>query len=120
MARKKVILESDDDTYSPSPALSREARESQLINLAVGLAEKKMRDGTASSEIIVHFLKLATSKNQLETEILKKQSEYLDAKTEGIKAASKMEATYDQVIEALRSYGGLGGSSSDENIFRTE
>lgn len=119
MARKKVILESDD-AYSPSPALSREARESQLINLAVGLAEKKLQDGTASSEIIVHFLKLATSKNQLETEILRKQSEYLDAKTEGIKASSKMEATYEQVIEALKSYGGLGGTNSDENIFRTE
>lgn len=120
MPKKRPAYSDPDEAYVPSPALSPEARESQLINLAIAQAEKELRAGTASSQIVCHYLKLATQQSRLETEILKSQNEYLKAKTDGIKAASKMEETYEEVLNALKRYGGLNNPQNNENIFRTE
>ena len=121
MPRKKSPIGSENNSVSHEPpALTPEARESQLIALAVDLAEKHLREGTASSQVIVHYLKLATSRERMENEILKRQCEYLEAKTEAYRSASKMEATYDDVLEALKRYGGLGGQTHDTDIFRSE
>ena len=70
------------------PALSPEARENQMISLAVDLAEQQLRDGAASSQVITHFLKLATTKAQLEKEKLMKENELLAAKTEALQSAT--------------------------------
>ena len=56
------------------PALSPDARENQLISLAVDLAEKQLREGTASSQVITHFLKQSTAKAELEKEKLRKEN----------------------------------------------
>ena len=88
------------------PATTPEARENQLINLAVGLAEKQLRDGTASSQVITHFLKLGSTKEKVERDILEKQKELITAKTESIKAAKKADAAYLEVIDALKIYSG--------------
>lgn len=69
------------------PALTPEARENQMISLAVDLAEKQLREGTASSQVITHFLKLGSSKEKLEKEILEKQKEMITAKTESLQSA---------------------------------
>lgn len=88
------------------PATTPEARENQLINLAVGLAEKQLRDGTASSQVITHFLKLGSTKEKVERDILEKQKELITAKTESIKAAKKADEAYLEVIDALKIYSG--------------
>ena len=76
------------------PATSPEARENQLINMAVDLAEQQLRDGTASSQVITHFLKLGTMKEQLEREKLMKENELLRARTESLTAAKNQEELY--------------------------
>ena len=96
------------------PALTAEGREKQMISLAIDCAEKQLREGTASSQVITHYLKLASTKNQLEMEKLKKENELLKAKTEAIKSAKSQEELYAKAIEAIRIYSGAG--SMDENV----
>lgn len=91
------------------PALTPESRENQMIALAVDLAEQQLRDGTASSQVITHYLKLGSTKERIEKEILQKQKELIAAKTDAIKSAKQVEELYTQALDAMRLYGG-GGS----------
>lgn len=100
------------DTSGPSkkirPALTPEARENQLISLAVDLAEQQLRDGTASSQVITHYLKLGTTRERLEKELLEREVELKKAKTESIQSAERIEKLYSEAITAMRNYGGRG------------
>ena len=90
------------------PALTPEARENQLISLAVDLAEKQLQEGTASSQVITHYLKLGTTKERIEREILEKQKDLLEAKAESIKSAKRVEELYTNALNAMRNYSGQG------------
>lgn len=90
------------------PALTPEARENQLISLAVDLAEKQLMEGTASSQVITHYLKLGSTKEKIEKEILEKQKELISAKTENLKSAKRIEELYADAINAMRKYNGQG------------
>lgn len=92
------------------PAISPEARENQMIALAVDLAEKQLMEGTASSQVITHFLKLGTTKAELEREKLASENELLRAKTEAIQSAKKVEELYANAISAMKIYSGQGDS----------
>ena len=100
------------DAYGSSkkirPALTPEARENQLISLAVDLAEQQLRDGTASSQVITHYLKLGTTRERLEKELLEREVELKKAKTESIQSAERIEKLYSEAITAMRNYGGRG------------
>ena len=95
------------------PALTREARENQLIALAVDLVQQRLIDGSASSQETTHFLKLGSMKNQLEMEKLREENKLLKAKTESIQSAKRVEELYAEAINAMRRYSG-NRSSSDE------
>ena len=95
------------------PAISPEARENQLISLAVDLAEQQLRDGTASSQVITHYLKLGSTKERIEKEILEKQKELISAKTDAIQSAKRVEELYADAISAMRRYSGNGGSDDE-------
>ena len=95
------------------PALSPEAREKQLIALAVDCAEQQLIDGTASSQVITHYLKLGSQKAQREMEILESQNELLKAKTESLQSGKKIEEMYAKAMEAMTKYKG-GRIEEDE------
>lgn len=97
------------------PALTPEARENQLIYLATELAEQQLRDGTASSQVITHYLKLGSSKERLEQEILKENKKLLTAKTESLQSSKRIEELYANAIAAMKSYSGHGGDDEDES-----
>lgn len=88
------------------PATTVEARESQLISLAVDLAEKQLREGTASPSVIAHYLKLGSTKDRVEKEILELRKELISAQTEALKSAKRMEEIYTEAMRAMRSYNG--------------
>ena len=96
------------------PALTAEGREKQMISLAIDCAEKQLREGTASSQVITHYLKLASTKNLLEMEKLKKENELLKAKTEAIKSAKSQEELYAKAIAAIRRYSGAGEDDAED------
>ena len=88
------------------PALTPEARENQLISLAVDLVEQRLIDGTASSQETTHFLKLGSIKNRLEMEKLEEENRLLKAKTESIQSQKKVEELYAEALNAMRRYSG--------------
>lgn len=90
------------------PAIDPEIRELQMISLAVDLAEKQLMDGTASSQVITHYLKLGSSKERIEKEILERQKELITAKTESIKSQKRVEELYAEALKAMRVYNGQG------------
>lgn len=99
------------------PALTPEARENQMISLAVDLAEQQLMDGTASSQVITHYLKLATMKERLEREKLEKENELLRAKTEALQTAKHVEELYENVLNAVRRYSGNGGNDDVDDPY---
>lgn len=113
MAKVKKVNESSKIDMM-RPALTPEARENQLIYLATNLAEQQLRDGTASSQVITHYLKLGSTKEKIEKEILEKQKELISAKTESLQSAKRIEELYTNAIAAMRQYSGHGGDEDDE------
>lgn len=108
MARDKAntVSEEPSVTKRTKKALSPEARENQLINLAVNLAEEQLANGTASSQVITHFLKLGTEKTKLEREILEAQRDLYKAKTKALEDASDMKVLYENALAAMQRYSG--------------
>lgn len=90
------------------PATTPEARENQLISLAVDLAERQLSEGTASSQVITHYLKLGSTKEKLEKEILEQQKLLMQAKTDALKSAKNGEELYKNALDAMRTYTGQG------------
>lgn len=90
------------------PAITPEGRENQMISLAIDLAEQQLRDGTASSQVITHFLKLGTTKAELEKEKLAQENKLLQAKTENLQSMARMEELYAEAIKAMQNYSGNG------------
>ena len=105
-------------TSNPSrkmrPALTPEARENQLIALAVDLVEQRLREGTASSQETTHFLKLGSMKNRLEMEKLEEENKLLKAKTESIQSQKRVEELYAEALNAMRNYAGQSGGIDDD------
>lgn len=88
------------------PALSVEARESQLIALAEDLAEQQLRDGTASSQLITHYLKLGSTRERLEKKLLAEQVELASAKKDNIRAQARQDELYEAAMKAMQRYNG--------------
>lgn len=105
----RIVME-EDKNIRVAPAESKEARENQLVSLAEDLAEKQLRRGTASSQVIVHYLKLGTTKAELENEKIKRENELLTAKVETLQSQQRSEELYEEAIAAMRRYSGFTGS----------
>ena len=98
---KKTSTEVDRKTKR---AETPEARENQMIALAVDLAEKQLTEGTASAQVITHYLKLATTREKIEKEILEKQKDLITAKTDQIKSQATSEELYAEALAAMKRY----------------
>ena len=96
------------------PALSPEAQENQMISLAVDLAKKQLIEGTASSQVITHFLKLGTTKAELEKERMRNENLLIQAKTEAIKAQVKLSSV--RIRHFFQNYNGVGDPDDYSDI----
>lgn len=99
------------------PGMSVEDRENQLIALAVDLAEKQLAEGTASSQVITHYLKLGSTKERIEKEILEKQKELIQAKTDALHSAKRVEELYANALSAMRIYHGEESSDPEDDDY---
>ena len=106
MARKVKSSESTSSSKKISPALTPEARELQMISLAVDLAEKQLLEGTASSQVITHYLKLGSSREKLER--LAEENNLARAKVRAIDSTDEIKDLYKDAINAFRIYSGQG------------
>lgn len=89
-----------------APARTPEAREKQLIAMSMDLAEERIRNGTASNQLLVHFLKLGSTREKKEQEFIDKRNENLDAKTKAIYKQESVEKLYQEALDAMRIYSG--------------
>lgn len=110
---KVMAGDKKETTKKIRPALNPDARENQLISLAVDLAEKQLLEGTASSQVITHYLKLGSSKERLEREKLEEENKLLRAKTERLQADKRSDTFYEEVLKQFKTYRGL--DEEDEN-----
>ncbi len=97
------------------PATTPDGRENQLISLAVDLAERQLVNGTASSQVLTHFLKLASSRERLEQERLQRENLLLSAKVDQIASSKRIEELYETALNAMRSYAGRDTDIYDED-----
>lgn len=102
--RSKKSEPKEPEARQSRPATSPEARERQLVNLAVNLAEKQLMNGTASPSVINHFLKLASKRENLEQEILAKNAQLIEAKSKNIEKERESEEIAKAAIEAMKAY----------------
>lgn len=110
----KRIQKTPEPIKKRPPARTPEARENQLIALAMDLVEKRLRNGTATSQETTHFLRLATVNSKLEREILERQKDLITAKTEALKSQKRTEELYANALEAMRSYAGHSRNEEDD------
>lgn len=112
MAKVKV---SGSSAKKGRPAISPEARDNQMISMAYDLAEQQLRDGTASSQVIAHFLKKDYIKEKLERERLEEENKLLRAKTKALENADELKALYADALKAMRNYSGQGDPDEYED-----
>lgn len=106
MGRRAKVAGSSTTLPAMRPALTPEAREGQMISLAMDLVEQRLRDGTASSQETTHFLKLATEKERMERELMRKQTNLMEAKIQALQTQEKMEGLLTDALEAFKRYSG--------------
>lgn len=114
MAKRKANRESETRTVRRRPALTPDARENQLIALAYDAAERRIIEGTASSQEIVHFLKLGSSRGRLEKAKLERETALLEAKKETLESAQRMEEIYQNALNAMKSYSPTGDTDDPD------
>lgn len=97
------------------PATTPEARENQLISIAVDMAERQILEGTASAQVLIHFLKLGSSRDRIEQANLQEKNKLLKAQTDSIRSEKKIEELYSEALAAMRTYGGKNTGYDDED-----
>lgn len=107
----------EDPTPKPRsrPATTLDAREQQLVALAVDLAEQQIRDGTASAQVITHFLRLGTTRERLEQEKLRRENLLLEGRTDQIAQQGRTEMLVQDALNAMRAYTGHDPVDDDDD-----
>lgn len=103
--------------HSRQPAITEEGRENQLVSLAIDLAEKQLEAGTASSQVITHYLKLGSTRERLEQERLKRENLLLDSKVEAMASAGRIEELYSKALEAMSLYAGNSAIQDSDDVY---
>lgn len=112
-------IEPDDQPVKRLPrARTPEAREEQLAALAYDLAEQQFLDGTASSQVMVHFLKVGSTREKIELQKVKQETILVEAKVKDLANVEEMKKLYVEAMDAMRGYAGHEvGEKNDEIIF---
>lgn len=103
-----ATLKKSSESSQPrrQPAKTPKARENQMIALAVDLAERQLAEGTASSQVITHYLKLGSTRERLEQEKISRENQLLKAKAEAMDSSARTEELYKTALDAMRTYAG--------------
>lgn len=111
--KKKPEVVEEKVQYKLPPALTEEALENKMIMKAYEVVYQRMCDGTVTSPELVHFLRLGSTKEREDRDLLNKKKELLEAKTKAINESKSIEELYSKAIEAMRSYSGSSEEEED-------
>lgn len=110
-------MSSSKEPRKRKPATTDEGRENQIVSLAMDLAEKQIRNGTAAATVITHFLKLGSTRDKLEQAKIQQENLLLSAKIEAIASGRRIEELYEKALAAMKTYAGqedFTGFDNDE------
>lgn len=96
------------------PATTPEAREAELSMKAYDLAETQLENGTASSQVITHFVKAGSRREQMEQLKIAHEIELMEVKKDALASQARTEALFEEALVAMRSYSGMGSSGELE------
>lgn len=113
--RRLEVVEDNGRKPKRKPATTPEARENELVSQATDLAERQIQNGTASSQVITHFLKLGSTREQLEQQRLEHENELTRVKIEALESQKRVEELYMEALTAMRSYAGNLPMPDDED-----
>ena len=113
MARSKS---SEGEQRRRKPATSPEAREQQLASLAYDVAEEQLASGTASSQVVPHFLKAGSSREKMEQMRMEHEIEMMKVKREAIRNQERADEMFSEALKAMRSYQGADSTSVEDDI----
>ena len=113
--RRENIPSSETSSRQRRPATTPENREARMVSLAESLAERQLRDGTASSPVVVHYLKLGSSRERIEQKRLEGEVELQKAKIEAMASTQRLESLYVDAMKAMRGYQGNTDLNSDDD-----
>lgn len=116
MSRRRKSDDDEPERRRRAPARTPEARELELSSAAYDLAERQIIEGSASSQVITHFLKAGSMRERLEQQRIQHEIELMEVKQEQLKAQTRVEELYVDAIEAMRSYSGFGSSPDGETL----
>lgn len=116
MARRKILKE-EPKRQRFRPASDPDNREKQLVSLAYDLAEERLRNGSATSQEIVHFLRLGSIRERKELEMIEKKNELMSAKTDALQSAKRIEELYSNAIQAFGMYRGNQSDEDEEELY---
>lgn len=108
------MVDENNDAIKRPPALTMKDREDELIDKATREAERRIESGKASDSLLIHYLKLGTTKNQLEKEKLEAEVRLAESKTEALEQGKRIEELYADAIKAMRTYTGQGYSEEED------
>ena len=112
--RRQTVPSSETTRSRRRPAVTPEAREAKMISLAEQLAEQQMRDGTASAQVITHYLKLGSTREQLEQKRLEGEVELQKAKIDAMASTQRLEEMYTRAMDAFRGYQGRAPEDEED------
>lgn len=104
--RRERIPSSETSQGRRKAATTPQSRESKLVSLAEKLAERQLRDGTASSQVITHYLKMGSTREAAEQERIRGEVELQKAKIEAMASTQRLEEMYMKAMDAFRGYQG--------------
>lgn len=116
MGRRRSSDDDDHDHRRRAPARTPEARELELSSAAYDLAERQITEGSASSQVITHFLKAGSMRERLEQQRIQHEIDLMEVKQEQLRAQTRVEELYVNAIEAMRSYVGGAPSAGEFEI----
>jgi hypothetical protein len=100
-----------------APGMTIQSREDQIIRLAYDLVEERILKKTATSQEVTEFIRLGSTKAQLERERLKQENALLVAKTQSLESQKRIEEMYAKAMKSFKKYS---GQSDDEEVFEDE
>jgi len=112
----KDISKATEQKRSRRRALSPEAREQQMISLAIDLAEQQLMDGTASSQVITHYLKLGSSKEKKDLEKAEAEIELMKARIKSLEREERIEELFKTALDSFKVYSGQTVTAEDEGV----
>lgn len=106
-SNKDISSENQEEFVSQLTASTPEGRENEMIMLAYQEVERRIRDHTATSQELCHFLKMGSEKERLEREKLEVEMELQRVRADSIESDKHIEELYNNTIAAMKLYSGV-------------